>query len=85
MQMPYYDRINVSEVIDVNVTTASTECIICHFRLFLDHEFKFQSTVCNRCHNVLMIINVLIYSNDIKNIDVLNIHGADYCCLILIN
>ena len=50
--MPYYDRINVSEVIDFSKTSASKECIICHFRSLLDHGFNFQPTVCNVCHNI---------------------------------
>ena len=29
--MPYYDRIDVSEGIDVNKTSASKECDICHY------------------------------------------------------
>ena len=29
--MLYYDRIDVSEVIDVNNTTASKECDVCHY------------------------------------------------------
>ena len=50
--MPYSDRIDVSEAINFNKTSASKECVICHFRSFLDHRFKFQSTVCNACHNI---------------------------------
>ena len=30
LKMPYYDRINVSEGIDVNTTSASKECTTCH-------------------------------------------------------
>ena len=29
--MVYFDRINVSEGIDVNKTSASKECDICHY------------------------------------------------------
>ena len=29
--MRYYDRIDVSEGIDVNMTKASKECNICHY------------------------------------------------------
>ena len=50
--MLYYDRIDVSEGIDVNKTRASKECIICHHRHFLDKRFKFQPHVCNRCHDI---------------------------------
>ena len=74
--MVYFDRIDVSEGIDVNKTSASKECIICYYWYFLDKSFKFQPTVCNGCHNVLMM------SMNLKDIAVLNIHGVDYCCII---
>ena len=32
--MPEYDRIDISEGIDVNKTSASKECDICHFWFF---------------------------------------------------
>ena len=31
IKMRYYDRIDVSEGIDVNMTKASKECNICHY------------------------------------------------------
>ena len=39
--MLYYDRIDVSEGIGVNKTSASKECDICHYWYFLDRKFKF--------------------------------------------
>ena len=53
--MPYYDRIDVSEGIDINETSASKECDICHYWYFLDKEFKFQPYICNGCHHVFMM------------------------------
>ena len=46
LYMLYFDRIDVSEGIDINKTNASKECDICHYWYF---KFKFQSNVCNRC------------------------------------
>ena len=43
--MLYYDRIDVSEGIDINITSASKECDIFHCWYFLDKEFKFQPYV----------------------------------------
>ena len=37
--MLYYDRIGVSEGIDINKTCASKECVICHYWYFLDKGF----------------------------------------------
>ena len=36
---------------------------------------KFQPHICNGCHNLLMI------SMNLKDINILNIKGADYCCV----
>ena len=36
----YYDRIDVSEGIDVNKTSVSKECDIRHYWYFLNHSFK---------------------------------------------
>ena len=74
--MLYFDRIDVSEGIDVNKTSASKECDICHYWYFLNYSFKFQPNVCNRCHDLLMM------SMNITNIAILNIKGSDYQCII---
>ena len=34
--MLYYDRINVSELIDINKTSGSKKCDICHYRYILN-------------------------------------------------
>ena len=55
----YYDRIDVSEGIDVNKTSASKECDVCHYFYFLDYSLKHQLKVCNRCHDLLiMFVNL---------------------------
>ena len=53
--MLYYDRIDIFEGIDINKTSASKECGICHYWCFLDEGIKFQRYVCNGCHDVLMM------------------------------
>ena len=40
--MLHYDRIDVSEEIDVNKTSESKEYDICHYWYFLNKGFKFQ-------------------------------------------
>ena len=74
--MLYSDRIDLSDGIDVNTTSASKECDICHYWYFLNYSFKFPLNVCNRCHDLLMI------SIDLSNFAILNIKGSDYCCII---
>ena len=69
-----YDRLDVSERIDVNKTSGSKECDICHY--FFSYSFKFQPNVCNRCNDLLMI------SINLSDITILSIKGSDYCCII---
>ena len=44
--------------------------------IFLGKGFKFQPDVCNDFHNVLMM------SMNLSDIASLNMHSADYCCII---
>ena len=48
-----YDRIDISEGIDVNKTSASKECDICHYWYFKDIGFKYKPYFCNGCHNLM--------------------------------
>ena len=70
--MLYYDRIQVSEEIDINKISASKEYDICHCWYFLDKGFKFQPYGCNRCHDLLMM------SMNLSDIAILNTKGSDY-------
>ena len=59
--MLYFDRIDVSEGTDVNKTIALHECVACHYRYFLEINFRFQK-VCNGCHDVFSImISISLY------------------------
>ena len=75
--MQYCNSTDVSEAIDVNQTSTSNECITCHYWYFLDKAFKFQSSICNSCYDVLMM------SIDINSIAILNDHGVDYYRIII--
>ena len=48
-----YDRIDISEEIDVNITNASKECDICHYWYFKDIVFKHEPYLCNGCHYLM--------------------------------
>ena len=74
--MLYYDRIDVSEGIDINKTNASKKCDICHYWYFSNKVFKFQSYVCNRSHDFVMT------SMNLSDIAILNIKGSDFHCII---
>ena len=76
IKMLYFDRIDVSEGIDVNKISASKECDICHYWYFLNFRFNLQQNVCNRCQDLLMM------SMNLRDVAILNIKGSDYCCII---
>ena len=74
--MLYNDRIDISDKNDVYKTSLSKECNICHYWYFLNKGFKFQPNVCDACHYLLMMSMV------VSDVDILNVKGADYCCII---
>ena len=48
-----YERIDISEGIDVNKTNLSKECDICHYWYFKDIGFKYEKYLCNGCHDLM--------------------------------
>ena len=48
-----YDRIDISEGIDVNKTNLSKECDICHYWYLKDIGFKYEKYLCNGCLNLI--------------------------------
>ena len=52
-KMLEYVRIDISEGIDVNKTSASKECDICHYWYFKDIGFKYEPYLCNGCHDLM--------------------------------
>ena len=76
VEMLYYDRTGVSGRISINKTNAWKESDICHYWYFLYKGFKFQTYVCNRCHDLLMM------STNLSDNAILNIKNTDYCCII---
>ena len=72
-----YQKIDISEGIDINKTNASKECELCHYWFFKDIGFKFEEHVCNKCHDLLTIA----YS--LKDIATLNGKGATFRCILM--
>ena len=75
--MQWYQKINVSEGIDVNKTSASKECELCHYWFFKDIGFKIEEHVCNEYHDILTIA----YS--LKNVAILSAKGTIFRCLLM--
>ena len=48
-----YDKIDISEGIDTDKTSASKECNICHYWYFLDKNFNYDPYLCNGCHDLM--------------------------------
>ena len=74
--MLQYKKLDVSEEIDNNKTSASKECMLCHYWYFKDVGFRSEQHVCNKCHDVL------ITAYDLKNIAILKVKGVDFRCIL---
>ena len=61
----YYDRVDISERIDINQTIISKERDICHYWHFLYYSFKFQSSISNGCYDDLLIMSMILSNIDI--------------------
>ena len=48
-----YNRIDISERIDVNKTSLSKECDIWYYWYFKDVGFKYENYLCNGCHDLM--------------------------------
>ena len=67
-----YDRIDISEVIDINKAGASKECDICHCWYFLNKSISYELYLCNGCHDLMQ---KAINFNDVA---IVSIKGNDY-------
>ena len=67
-----YDRINISEGIDINkCKETSRECSLCKFYYFLDKNFKYGPYLCDGCYDV--------YENgSMQNLTIINHNGNYY-------
>ena len=75
--MLWYQKIDVSEGIDINKASASKECELCHYWLFKDIGFKSEEHVCNKCHDSLTT------GYSLKDIAILNAKGATFICILM--
>ena len=53
-KMLEYERIDISEAIDINKTNAYKECDICHYWYFLDKNANYEPCLCNDCHDLML-------------------------------
>ena len=67
-----YDRIDISEGIDVNKTNLSKECDICHYWYFKDIGFKYEPYLYNGCHDLMQ------KAMSFNNFPVVYVKGSPY-------
>ena len=48
-----YERIDISEGIDGDMSNKSKECMLCHYWYFLDKNFSFGPYLCHGRYNIL--------------------------------
>ena len=60
----------------MNKTSASKECMLCHYWYFKDVGFKSEPQVCNKCQDVLMT------AYELNNNAILNVKGVDFRCIL---
>ena len=67
-----YERIDISDGIDVNESDKSEKCMLCHYRYFLDNNFSYGPYLCDGCYNMTQKCNKL------KNIAIIHIKKSVY-------
>ena len=62
-----YERIDISDAIDISKTNKSKECMLCHYCNFWDKKFCYGPYLCDGCYNMMQ------KSTDFKNIIIVHI------------
>ena len=52
-----YERIDISEGIDVDMSDKWKECMLCHYWYFLDKNFSYGPYLCDGCYNIMQKCN----------------------------
>ena len=53
IKMLVYERIDISDGIDVDMSDKSKECMLCHYQYFLDKNFSYGPYLCDGCYNMM--------------------------------
>ena len=67
-----YDKIDISEGIDINKTNKSKECMLCHYWYLLVKNFSNGPYLCDGCYNTMQ------KSIDSKNIGIFHVRKSTY-------
>ena len=60
-----YDKIDITEDIDLNKTNKSKECMFCHYWYYLNKNFSYGPFTCDGCYDIVQ------KSTDFKNIAII--------------
>ena len=67
-----YERIDISDGIDVNESDKSKKYMLCHYWCFLDKNFSYEPYLCDGCYNMTQ------KCNELKNIAIIHIKKSAY-------
>ena len=67
-----YERIGISNGIDVDMSDKSKKSMLCHYWYFLDKNFSYGPYLCDRCYNIVQ------KNNKFKNIAIVHVKGSVY-------
>ena len=67
-----FDKIDISEGIDMSNTNKSRECNICHYWYLLDKNFNYEKYLCNGCHDLMQ------KAINFDDVAIVSIKGNDY-------
>ena len=67
-----YERIDISDGIDVNKTILSKECDIFHYWYFKDIGFKYEKYLCNGCDDLMQ------KAMSFNNVAIVSVKGNAY-------
>ena len=70
--MLQYDRIDVSEGIDINKRSALKKCKIYHYWYFKDISFNYEPYLCNGCHALMQ------KAVNFKDVAIVYVKGSAY-------
>ena len=57
--MLVYEKIDISDGIDVDMSDKSKECMLCHYWYFLGKSFCYGPYLCDGCYNMMQKYNNL--------------------------
>ena len=67
-----YDKIDITEGIDVDKTNKSREYMFCHYCYYLNKNFSYGPFTCDGCYNIVQ------RSTNFKNIAIVHIKNNAY-------